>query len=375
MRSPDPSSSAGRDPSPSSGRDLRRRFNFGTALLVILFATIALLLVTPLDGLNLHPAVIALQHQTKEAVILLSPYFLVALAGAAVGLAELSSTFNDYPREAIATEWGQYLIWLNAVAAALAFFVASVYAPVGTNKILMIVTVGFGFPALIRTKVTLAKQFGGGDGGDLSVNFGWLYDQFQNVCKKQIDLDLMSYRRMQVDRLLTRYSTVQELYQTALYTIKARATLTTDEEQAKLEELQQTIDPKVPPEVARMNLGLLILELGGVAFVDLLVGARGAPMPAPPLESVARGEAAPAASASAPPPPADTSTDAVVKKLVEMPLADLVAFGNSLLEAQADRDWIEKAAQPAAGISELKQKAPIAFYVVSRVGAEAAARE
>ena len=361
------------DSSSSSRRDLRRRFNFGTTLFVFLATVLALLLLTPLDGLNLHPSVIALQHQTKEAIILLSPYFLVAIAGAAVGLAELSSTFNDYPREAIATEWGQYLIWLNAVAAALAFFVASVYAPVGTNKILMILTVGFGFPALIRTKFTLAKQFGGGDGGDLSVNFGWLYDQFQNVCKKQIDLDLMSYRRMQVDRLLTRYSTVQELYQTALYTIKARATLAADEEKAKLEELQQTIDPKVPPEVARMNLGLLILEVGGVAFVDLLVGTREAAVPAPTPESIARGEAAPAASA--PPLPAEASADAVVKKLVELPLADLVAFGNSLLESPTDRDWIEKAAAPTAGITELKQKAPIAYYIVSRVGAEAAARE
>lgn len=35
----------------------------------------------------------------------------------------------------------------------------------------------------------------------------------------------------------------------------------------------------------------------------------------------------------------------------------------------------EKAAQPAAGIAELRRKAPIAYYIVSRVGGESAARE
>src|ERR1051326_6122024 len=97
------------------------------------------------------------------------------------------------------------------------------------NLLLVIIGVGVGFPTLIRTKFTLAKQFGGDDKDDLNVNIGWLYDQFQNLCKKQIDLDLMLYRLTQVDRLLERYSTVQELSQTALYTIKARATLTKEE--------------------------------------------------------------------------------------------------------------------------------------------------
>jgi hypothetical protein len=61
------------------------RVGVGTALFVILAGALALFLVTPLDGLNLHPAAIALQHQTEEAIILLSPYFLVALAGATGG--------------------------------------------------------------------------------------------------------------------------------------------------------------------------------------------------------------------------------------------------------------------------------------------------
>lgn len=329
-----------------NGSDLRRRFDFGFAFLVLVLALAAIFLAIPLDTLNLAPIILQLQTQGRLALMVLWPYATVAALGAGVGLAELSSTFDDYPRQAIATRWGQYLIWLNGISAVLAFAIAKLYAPPQTNQLLLIIGAGAGFPTLIRTKFTLAKQFGGGD--DLSINIGWLYDQFQNVCKKQIDLDLMSYRRQQVDRLLARYSTVQELSQTALYTIKARATLTKAEEEARLADLAQIVDPKVPPELARMNLGLLILELGGVAYVDLLVGAK---------ESV--------------PGMAETSRaggdEALAKKLVELSLDNLVQLALRVLQQPNDQAWVKAAAQPAPGLSAAQQKAPIAYYVVQNV--------
>jgi hypothetical protein len=331
--------------------DLRRRFNLGLAFWIFLFGIIALFLAAPLGQSNLHPNIIEVQAQTKAALTLLAPYLLVGALGGGVGLAELSSTFNDYPRQAIATRWGQYLIWLNALAALGAYFIARLYAPADMNSILLILMVGVGFQALIRTKFTLAKQFGGGDQGDLSVDIGWLYEQFQNLCKKQIDLELMTYRRAQVDRLLARYPTVQELYQTALYTTSARATLTKEEEAAKLAELQQIIDPKVPPEVARMNLGLLILELGGVAYVVLLVGARAM---------------APEAAGGG----GELSTDAIVKRLVDLPLPELLTLAESVLPSREDQEWVKKAAAPAPGLTEIRQKAPIAYYLAEHVGPE-----
>ncbi|MGH2524137.1 MAG: hypothetical protein ACRDH2_16645, partial [Anaerolineales bacterium] len=235
--------------------DLRRRFNYGLALALLALVALGLFLAAPLDELNLHPVVVTVQAQLKAAFAQLWPFAAVAALGASVGLSELTSTFEDYPREAIATRWGQYLVWLNAVAATLAFAVARVYTPPTTNIFLLILTVGVGFPTLIRTKFTVAKEFGGRAGEDLSVNVGWLYEQFQKLCKKQIDLELMTFRRRQVDRLLLHYSSVSELYDAALYVLNARATLTKEEEAAKLEEMRQTIDPKVPPELARLNLG------------------------------------------------------------------------------------------------------------------------
>lgn len=351
------------------GADLRRRFNVWFALWVVAGGLVGLFLAVPLDNTGLHPFVITVQGQLRQALLLLSPFLMVGALGAAVGLAELTSTFTDYPREAIASQWGQILVWLNSSMAVLAYLVARIYAPADTNPIMIILGVGVGFPALIRTKFTIAKQIGGSGSDDLSVNFGWLYDQFQNLCKKQIDVDLMSYRRLQVDKLLARYNTVQELYQTALYTVKARATLTPVEERERLEDLQQTIDPKVPPELARMNLGLFILEVGGLAYVDLLVRARTAPEPE--MNEAAGTATADIAQAE---PAADNSPDAVAKRLIELPLTELVDLGLALCRTEDDHLWIKQASAPAPGLSELRQKAPIAYYIISRVGAEAAAR-
>ena len=330
-------------------QDLRRRFNVGIAAWVVVAAAALIFLATPLTGTGAPDAVVAVQTQLRAALVSLAPYLVVGGLGAGVGLAELSKTFSDYPREAIAARWGQYLIWLNAIAAMFAYFVARIYAPPETNSVLLILTVGLGFPALIRTKFTYAKELDGEGSADSSVNIGWLYEQFQYLCKKQIDLELMSYRRMQVDRLMGRFVTVQELYQTAVYTLNARATLTPEEEAAKLDDLQKAIDPKLPADLARLNLGLLILELGGVSYVDLLTRAKA--MGA----ALAGGE--------------EVSVDAVVKELRALPLADLQTLALGALTAPEDQARVKSLCEPTPGIPEVTQRASVARLLVDRVGA------
>ena len=141
--------------------DLRNRFNFWATFSLIVIATLAVLLAMPLDLMNLNPVVLQLQTRIKDGLGSLTPFIAVGALGAAVGLAELTSTFEDYPREAIMTHWGQYLIWLNGGTAVLAFFITRFYAPAETNIFLLILMVGIGFPTLIRTNFTFAKQFGG----------------------------------------------------------------------------------------------------------------------------------------------------------------------------------------------------------------------
>lgn len=322
--------------------------------LVLLGGLAAIFIALPLQTFNLPPEWLAAQAGVKAVAVFLIPYAAVGALGAAVGLSEVSSTFSDYPLRALGNRWGQYLIVLNALAAMLAYLLARIYAPPDTDPIVIIVSVGIGFPALIRTKFTLAKNFSGASNGegDVSINLGWLYDQFQALCKKQIDLDLMTYRREKVDHLLRSYTTVQELYDTALYTLQARATLTPEEEAAKRAELQRIIGDKLPPELTRLDLGLLILELGGEAFVKSMTEARAA--------SGAAGGHEP------------LTPDKVVKELRDLPLTDLTQKAIAACTAPADQARIQQLAEPVPGIPEVTQKASIARFLVDKLGFEAA---
>lgn len=339
----------------SPAPDLRRRFNLGLAFAIVLLGGLAVFLALPLEGTTLHPVIIDFQRRLLDAIYLLAPFALVGALGAGVGLAELTSAFSEYPREAVASRWGQYLVGLNALAAVGAYLVARLYAPEGVDPMVLILGVGVGFPTLIRTKFTLARQFGGTGQPDLNIDVGWLYEQFQRLCKDQIDIELMAYRRRFVDRLLTRFSSVQELYQTAQYTLNARATLTPEQQTARLEELKQAVDPKVPPELARLNLGLLILELGGVAYIDLLAQTR-----AQADDSRGGGDT---------PQP-----DAVIKRLTDLPLDQLKATAVANLNTAEEKARVESLAEPVPGLPEVTQRASIARYLVDRLGAERTSR-
>jgi len=320
---------------------------------IVFFAALALLLIFPFDQLGLPRAISTVQRYLLGALGQLLPYVGVAGFGILVGMSEITSAFSDYPREALGTQWGKYLIGLNVGAAVIALVAARVYAP-EMDMLLLTLTVGAGFPTLIRTKFTLAKKFGGGE--DLSVNVGWLYEQFQQLCKKQIDLELMTFRRTLVDGLLQRYPSVKELYDTALYVINARATLTKDEETARLEDLKKTIDQKVPPELARLNLGLMILELGGVSYVESLIQVR---------QNVVPGSTAAAGGA-------ELTPETVVKKLCELPLSELTQRALAALASPEDQQRVAGLAEPVPGIPEVTRRASIAQFAVDHLGVEAA---
>lgn len=214
------------------------------------------------------------------------PYLVVILLGVVVGLAELASTFPNYPMDAVISAWGLGLIALNGAMAAIVFAVVRFYAP-ETDLFLLVLAVGVGFQALIRTKFTLARQFSGTGGGDLSLNLGWLYEQFQSLCKTQIDQALMRRRQPIVRKLVESFPDKMALFNRAYYTIVARRTLTPEEEARQLDELTKRLtDPSLPPEVILMMLALHILETGGEEHAQVLIEA--ASRRAPPVEAVAK---------------------------------------------------------------------------------------
>ncbi|MBS3785100.1 MAG: hypothetical protein KGY78_11720, partial [Anaerolineae bacterium] len=204
------------------------------------------------------------------------PYLAVILLGVVVGLAELASTFADYPTDAIVSAWGLGLIVLNGAMAAIVLAVVRLYAN-ATNLFLLVLAVGVGFQALIRTEFTLAKQFSGEGGGDLSLNLGWLYDQFQALCKTQIDQSLMRRRQPIVRELVEAFPSKLALFNMAYYTLVARRTLAPEEEARQVTQLTKRLeDSSLPDDVVRRMLALHILETGGDEHARALIEAAAA---------------------------------------------------------------------------------------------------
>lgn len=328
----------------------------GMRLILILgglvFLAACLFLSIPPNVLGTPAWAPAVQTELRAMLLVLSPYLGVALLGATVAMAELASTFPTYPREALRTRWSRILILVNVVAAILALIIARVTMP-EANPVLLVIGVGVGFQSIIRTKFVLARSIGGpGEReNEVSLNLGWLYEQFQNLCRTQIDLELMKNRRTAVIHLLEIYPTIAQLYDIAYYTIIARATLTPEEEKMRLEQLQTLIDPKAPEYFARNSMALTILENGGPGYVEMLL-------------SQAQMESATAV-------PVRVSEEQLVWQLVENhTLAQLVALSQKICEDERAYQWVQDAAAPSTGTSEASQKASIAYFLVQQVGIE-----
>jgi hypothetical protein len=283
----------------------------------------------------------------------IAPYVLVGLLGATVASAELLSTFQTYPREALRTRWAWILILVNVVAAIIALVVVRV-------TMTEMNPVGVGFQAIIRTRFVLAKRIGDdGQEGEVALNLGWLYDQFQNLARTQIDLELMNNRRTAVTRLLDYYPSMAELYDIAWYTITSRATLTREQEDQRKADLEKLLDPKAPENFAKSSIALAILENGGQAYVELL------------LTQAMQG-LSPEAMAQLKP----TTADRLIWQLVDnYSLPEMVSLAEKLCDSEKAITYVREAAQPDPEANTANQKATIAHFLVQQIGVEPLQKE
>jgi len=284
----------------------------------------------------------------------IAPYVLVGLLGATVAMAELVSTFQTYPREALRTRWAWILIGVNVVAAMIALVVVRV-TMTEMNPSLQILSVGVGFQAIIRTRFVLAKRIGDdGAEGEVALNLGWLYDQFQNLARTQIDLELMNKRRTAVTRLLEYYPSMAELYDIAWYTITSRATLTREQEDQRKADLEKLLDPKAPENFAKSSIALMILENGGQAYVELL------------LTQAMQG-LSPEAMVQAKP----SNADKLIWQLVDKyNLEEMVALTEKVSNSEKVLEYVTDAAKPDPNVNTANQKATIAHFLVQQIGVE-----
>jgi hypothetical protein len=334
---------------PDSEPFLSRRARWSVVIVLVLIVVLAAFLLLPTDTIVLPAWVPAVQAELRALLQLLLPYLGVALLGALVAVAELASTFATYPREALSTRWARILILVNVVAAGLALLIARVTMP-ETNPVLLVIGVGVGFQAIIRTRFVLARSMNGADGSnnEVSLNLGWLYEQFQHLCRTQIDLELMNNRRTAVTQLIQYYPSIAELYDIAYYTIIARATLTDEQEAMRLQQLQTLIDPKAPEQFARSSMALAILENGGPAYVQVLLNQAMTDSGA-----VTR----------------QTEQNTLVRQLAaEYSLTGLIQLTHRLTEATDVRQWVEQAAAPSPEAREADQKAAIAYFLLQEIG-------
>jgi hypothetical protein len=321
----------------------------------LLFALLLIFLLFPTENSSLPSWIPDLQRRIWAVLGFLAPYLVVGFLGGGVGLAELAATFQTYPREALRTRWAWILILVNLVTAILALMIVQATMPT-VNLVLQVIGVGVGFQAIIRTKFVLARPMGNEvqtSSGEVSVNLGWLYDQFQNLCRTQIDLELMNNRRTAVTRMIKYYPTLAELYDIAWYTIIARATLSSEEEKNRLERLEKLIDPKAPENFAKTSIALMILENGGRAYVELLLNQAGHQSE---VEAATR---------------MTQSPDQLVRNLVDQySLTQLVDLAKTLTDIEEVLNWILDAAKPTPEISVANQKAAIAHFMVQQIGQE-----
>jgi hypothetical protein len=318
----------------------------------LFFLGLSIFLLFPTETVPVPAWFVELQSQVQELTLILTPYLVVGALGAIVAIAELSSTFQTYPREALNTRWARILILVNVVSAILALVLVRLTMP-QTDVVVQVLTVGVGFQGIIRTRFVLAKPIGKGhDNGEISLNLGWLYDQFQNLCRTQIDLELMNNRRTAVTRLITYYPSSRQLYDIAWYTIIARATLSDEEETERLAELERLIDPKAPESLARTSIALVILENGGQAYVNLLLD-----------QAMSENTAVPVTN--------KIDQEQLVREVMnQVELNQLPTFCASMTESEEIHNWVKAAAEAESDGHESSQKAAIALFLIQQVGAD-----
>jgi len=200
------------------------------------------------------------------------PYIVVFMLGAIVGIAEIIATFSPSPREAFRTFWAWILVGVNALAATGVYAIVHFYAK-NINPVLLAVSVGIGFPTLIRTKFTVAKQFMGGE--DLSFNISWVYDQFLGWFKAEIDIAVVNKRLKMITKLISKISDVKRLKVIA-HTILQERSILSYEEIKKYENYINGIvkSEEIPERAKQVALAKFILNMGGKEYIKTLLKGK-----------------------------------------------------------------------------------------------------
>jgi len=199
-------------------------------------------------------------------------YIVSSLIGLIWGFIEIISTFESKATSVLSQKkagaWAWGLIVFNGVMNLLAFALL-MYLTDEWNPILLSIILGFGLPILMRTRFTFIKT--PNSKNELILNIGWIYARIQKIFKTQID-NVMFISKQQL-KILERIQGRKQLYNFVYVVIQSSETLSPQEREEKLK-LAGGFYKLSNPEIARIKLSLLLIELGGAKLIENLAQIR-----------------------------------------------------------------------------------------------------
>ena len=188
-----------------------------------------------------------------------APFFVAALAGAALAFFELLRTFQRNIGRALKSRWGLVLLGLNALSAvgvyAIVRYVFKFDAGIWTALV-----VGVTFPVVIRSRFTFYRQPGEEDSANLtefSLKVDEFYQTLQGWCLDEVNTRLAEQRKALAEAIKNKFSVKQ--LEKELRDLIASGVMPEkrQEQEKKLDEILQTQDNARREQL----LALLLIDL------------------------------------------------------------------------------------------------------------------
>lgn len=211
----------------------------------------------------------------QQAVMLLQfllPYAIVLLVSLLVGVSEIMTEFEKEFLDAILTRWGATLLLFNIISAEAVFigFLVQGNFEDDANQLLLALSVGVGFPTLIRTRFTLKKS-SDPEQDDFTFGLDRIYGTFQERIKDGIDRELLPRNRRIVKQLCELYS-IRELSTLIQQSLELQSRIPeekVEQTNTEVDSILKRVENPDDKEAAKSKLAQKFLEIEGRRNVDL----------------------------------------------------------------------------------------------------------
>jgi hypothetical protein len=209
------------------------------------------------------------QETLAEIVNLSFPHLIVIVFGIIIGIAEIQSVFNSAFIQAIRTNWGKGLLVFNAITAEIVYILIILQYP-SAPRVITAISVGIGFPTLLRTRFTLKKSFNPKE-GDFTFGLDKIYQQFQKQFKDGIDKELILTNSDLAEKLVDKYSEFYDLYRIAQKVVNIRDHLTLEERAEAIASLEKIFTKEKDEKLVLFIIAKKIIDLAGISYVQYII--------------------------------------------------------------------------------------------------------